>query len=127
MGLGNTLRRVAPRIVNAVGGTSATLVHRPAGRSDPDSGVDDTFDVATGFDASPKLKEPVSVIVEGPVMVENRPLPNTATYTLPALGLKTPPVRNDELCIGTTVWLITDVQTIEHEGLPILYTLEAKR
>ncbi len=135
MALANALRRVSDTLISK-NGRPATLVHRPAGVSDPDNRVSDAFDVTTGKDASAQLRESVSVILEDGRREENIPsqagtpgggMTRSQKATLAAKGLIQAPTERDELKIGAQTWLVVLVETIEHEGLPILYELQIRR
>jgi len=123
MALSTALRRVSQSLI-AQNGTSATLVHRPMGVSD---GNYDTFNVTTGLDPSAELKEPVSVIIEAGRQEQSEGHAREQSATLAAKSLVQAPTERDEIKIGADTWLVVLVETVEHEGLPILYKLTIRR
>ena len=123
MALSTALRRVSQSLI-AKNGTGAVLVHRPMGVSD---GTTDTFNVTTGLDPSAELKEPVSVIIEAGRQEQSDGHTREQSATLAAKSLVQPPTERDELKLGTETWLVVLVETVEHEGLPIIYKLQIRR
>ena len=123
MALSTALRRVSQSLISK-NGTSAVLVHRPSGISDS---TYDTFNVTTGLDPSAELKEPVSVIIEAGRQEQSDGHTREQSATLAAKSLVQAPTERDELKIGTETWLVVLVETVEHEGLPIIYKCQIRR
>ena len=118
MGLGNSLQKVAGKLIQKFG-TSATFVRISSASYSPTTGM--TVESGTNTTVKGIFEEVGVREIQGLIQAGDR------KFTIAGSALTVIPTPQDRVTMGGESYQIVAVNTIEHEGLSITYDLYLRK